>query len=60
MFFTVLEGPDYADETTGLAFSPDLRRMYVAYQDNGLLFEVTRRDGLPFNARSLDVKYHGS
>jgi hypothetical protein len=32
--------------------------MYVAYQDNGVLFDVTREDGLAFDAKSLDVKYH--
>jgi hypothetical protein len=58
MFFTVLEGPDYVDETTGLAFSPDAEHMYVAYQKTGLLFDVTRKDGLPFHAKSLNVKYH--
>mgnify|MGYP005855527089 CR=1 FL=1 len=60
MFFTLLESPVYIDETTGLAFSPDARRMYVAYQENGLLFEVTRKDGLPFHAKSLNVKYHNA
>lgn len=58
LFFTVLESPDYIDETTGLAFSPDAKHMYVAYQKNGLLFDVTRKDGLPFHAKSLNVKYH--
>jgi len=57
-FYTILESPKYKDETTGLSFSPDGRRLYVAYQENGLLFEVTREDGYPFNAKSLDVKYH--
>ncbi|CAB9504928.1 osmC-like protein [Seminavis robusta] len=58
LFFTVLESPIYNDETTGLAFSPCFKHMYVAYQQNGLLFDVTRQDGLPFYARSLNVKYH--
>ena len=46
------------DETTGLAFCPEGKRMYVAYQKSGLLFEVTRDDGLPFHGRTLDVKFH--
>ena len=60
-FFTILEARDYAgDETTGLAFSPDGRFLYVAYQWTGLLFEIKRRDGLPFQERSLNVKYHAT
>lgn len=57
-FFTILESALYEDETTGLSFSPDGKHMYVAYQVNGLLFDVWREDSLPFNAKSLDVKYH--
>jgi uncharacterized protein len=59
-FCTIVESAVYSDETTGLAFSPDGKRMYLAYQDNGLLFEVTRRDGLAFGATALNVKYHAS
>ena len=57
-FFTILESPVYIDETTGLAFSPNGEHMYVAYQANGILFDVWRKDGLPFQARTLNVKYH--
>jgi hypothetical protein len=57
-FFTILESPAYLDETTGLAFSPNGMHMYIAYQGNGTLFDVWREDGLPFNAQSLNVKYH--
>lgn len=57
-FFTILESRRYRDETTGLSFSPDAKHLYVAYQDNGLLFDVTRSDGLPFYAKTLNVKYH--
>jgi Bacterial protein of unknown function (DUF839) len=60
-FVTILENTGYGDdETTGLAFSPDGTRMYMAYQDNGLLFEITRKDGLAFHATTLNVKYHAS
>mmetsp|Transcript_29855 Transcript_29855/g.45782 ORF Transcript_29855/g.45782 Transcript_29855/m.45782 type:complete len:649 (-) Transcript_29855:1602-3548(-) len=59
-FFTILESPQYSDETTGLSFSPDGYHMYVAYQHNGLLFDVTRLDGFPFHGRTLNIKYHTS
>ena len=59
-FFTILESPYLEDETTGLSFSPDGKHMYIAYQENGILFDVTREDGRSFDAKSLDVKYHNS
>ena len=37
-----------SDETTGLAFSLNRRHMYFAIQDEGVLFEITRDDGRPF------------
>ena len=57
-YFTILESPVYHDEVTGLAFSPDGMHMILAYQENGILFDVTREDGLPFHAQGLDVQYH--
>ena len=57
-YYVILESPLYHEETTGLAFSPDGRRMYVAYQKNGILLDVWREDGLPFSGRTLDIKYH--
>jgi hypothetical protein len=68
-YFTILQADDqyYGDdglpgmiegETSGLAFSPDKRFMYVAFQKEGKLFEVRRADGLPFNGRRLDIRYH--
>jgi sugar lactone lactonase YvrE len=58
-FVTILESPVYpGDETTGLAFSPDGKHMYLSYQDAGLLFDITRTDGLPFQAITLNVKFH--
>jgi len=57
-FFTILESPLYQSETTGLAFSPSGKHMYVAYQENDKIFEITRKDGLPFGGRMLDVRYH--
>ena len=57
-YFTILESHEYPDETTGLAFSPNGLHMYIAYQDNEMLFDVTRQDGLPFDAKVLNVKFH--
>ena len=57
-YYVILESPLYHEETTGLSFSPDGRRMYVAYQKNGILLDVWREDGLPFSGRALDIKYH--
>lgn len=59
-YLTVLESSEYENETTGLSFSPDGKAMYVAYQVDGLLFEIRREDGLPFQGRSLNVAYHAS
>ena len=57
-FFTILEGPGYVDEITGLTFSPDEKHLYVAIQKNGILFDVTRTDHLAFQGKTLNVKYH--
>ena len=59
-YFTLLESSRYSDETTGLAFNPDFTHLYVAYQQAGLLFDVSRLDGLPLHAKSFDVKYHAT
>ena len=57
-FVTVFESPVYISECAGLAFSPDAKHMYIAYQDEGILIDVYRKDGLPFHAKSLNIKYH--
>jgi secreted PhoX family phosphatase len=59
-FFTILESDYYQEETSGLAFSPDAMHMYVAYQLNGTLFDITREDGLPFNGKTLAIRYHAT
>ena len=46
------------DETAGLAFSPDGRKMYTAFQDCGCLLEFSRDDGKSFDGDTLDVKFH--
>lgn len=59
------------DETTGLAFSPDGRRMYACFQDCGCddsdgidftcgcLLEFARLDGKTFDGSTLALKFHG-
>ena len=43
-------------------FSPDHihmhMHMHVCYQKNGVVFDVTRKDGKSFGGRSIDVKFH--
>lgn len=61
-FFTILESSVYDGETAGIGFSPDGKFLYFSYQHavagGGLVFEVWRDDGLPFQAKTLDVRYH--
>jgi len=57
-YFSIIDGPGYGTETTGLGFSPDNKRMYISFQSPGIIFEITRTDGYPFGAHRLDIKYH--
>jgi hypothetical protein len=52
-YFTVLEGELFMKETTGLAFSPDKKHMYVAFQAFGYLFDITRTDLEAFDGPTL-------
>jgi secreted PhoX family phosphatase len=45
-------------ETSGLAFSPDSKRMYVSFQHPGIIFEIRRADGYSFGGEVVDIKYH--
>lgn len=56
--FTILESGLYQPETTGVSFTPDGKRLYFAYQNDGILFELRRKDGESFRARSLNLKTH--
>lgn len=61
-FFTILQDATgaFSGETTGLAFSPNGKFMYVSFQSPGIIFEIKRTDGLPFYGATLDIKYHNS
>ena len=48
MFQATKGGPYSYDETVGVALSPDHRRFYAGIQHYGIIFEFTRKDGLPF------------
>ena len=49
MVRAVPDGRYSGDETVGIAFSPDRKRFHFGFQDAGVLMEVTRDDGQPFN-----------
>jgi hypothetical protein len=36
------------DDVTGISFSPDWKRLYACFQDAGIMLEIQREDGLPF------------
>ncbi|KAL7544483.1 hypothetical protein ACHAWF_007897, partial [Thalassiosira exigua] len=69
--FEAMRGRYDGDETTGLAFSPDGKKMYAAFQDCGCadsdsglnvacgcLFEFSRLDGKSFDGSTLGLKFH--
>lgn len=69
--FEASDGRYKHDETTGLAFSPDGRRMYAAFQDCGCegsetgvdatcgcLLEFVRDDGRSFDGKARGLKFH--
>ena len=43
-------------ETTGISFSPDGKHMYFAFQEDGMLFDLTRDDGLSFHGKTVKLK----
>jgi hypothetical protein len=56
--FTVMKSLQWWGDTTGLAFSPDQMRMYFAIQTDGVIVELRRTDGQPFDGHVMDVRYH--
>lgn len=59
-FFSILDGPGYNTETTGLAFTEDHKIMFVSFQGEGVIWQFWREDGYPFNGPKLDIKYHAN
>ncbi len=59
-YYSIIDHGSSSSETTGLAFSPDNKHMYVSYQGRGVIYDITREDGYPFGAHRLDIKYHSS
>ena len=56
-YVPILESTVYDRLTTGLAFSPDGRHMYICFQKAGILFDVWRRDGRKFGGKPMNLKY---
>jgi Bacterial protein of unknown function (DUF839) len=48
-YVALLESDYSGDETTGVAFSPDRRFLLFCIQERGLMFQVSRTDGRPFD-----------
>lgn len=59
-YYSILQAETLANkgETSGVAFSPGNRFMYVSFQTVGIIYEIRRTDNLPFNGQRLDIKYH--
>lgn len=57
-YFTIVTGDGYSTETTGLGFSPDGKYMLISFQEPGVIWQLWREDGLPFDGQIIDVKYH--
>mmetsp|Transcript_9972 Transcript_9972/g.12827 ORF Transcript_9972/g.12827 Transcript_9972/m.12827 type:complete len:110 (+) Transcript_9972:2-331(+) len=59
-YFTIVRGDGYSTETTGLAFSPNNKFMYIAFWGNSNIYSIWRDDGLPFNGEVAYTKYHAT
>lgn len=52
-YIQIMFGDGHSSETTGIAFSPDGKHLYFAFQEDGQVFDVTRTDGFSFFGPSL-------
>lgn len=61
-YYTIFEADDpnrfNGDETSGIAFSPDGKILYSCFQRAGIFFQVTRKDGQPFEGTALSLRFH--
>lgn len=58
-YLSIIDGPGYDTETTGLDFTEDGMTMIVSFQsDPGCIWQFWREDGHPFTGAVLDIKYH--
>jgi len=57
-FFTILETSGFNSETTGLAFSPDKKFMFVALQWQSSIWQFWREDGFLFDGDFIDIHHH--
>eukprot|EP00978_Attheya_sp_CCMP212_P020161 scaffold57308_cov55-Attheya_sp.AAC.2 len=55
LFYAYAEQYD-DDETTGVAFSPDMKTLYCCLQEVGNCFSFTRKDGLAFEGSTINVR----
>lgn len=71
--FEAYSGLYNGGETTGLAFSPDGKKMYASFQDCGCkstcydvdytcgcLLEFSREDQMPFHGSTMSLQFHGA
>lgn len=60
-YYTIVTGDGYSTETSGLAFSPDGRYMFMSFQFRpGVIWQFWREDGFPFGSEVVDIKYHSN
>jgi len=60
-YYTIVTGDGYSSETSGLAFSPDGKYMFMSFQFSpGVIWMFWREDGYPFNGEQVDIKYHST
>jgi hypothetical protein len=52
-YLSYFESNYASDEVTGIAFSPDRMYFFAAVQRAGVLFQISRDDGLPFEGRRV-------
>jgi len=55
-FYKIVSSQDYNTETSGIAFSPDNKYMYVAWQ-SAAVWQFWREDGYAFNEKAADIVY---